>query len=317
VARYLLRRFLYLAAVLVAVTFAVSLMLSLPSGDPAQVLAGPEATPDQIEAVREALKLDRSAVERYTDWLGDALTGDLGNSLRTREPVLDAIQDRLPVTLELVILGQIVALAFAIPAAIFAAHRPGKATDTGTTIGSFLMISSPSFVVGLILIRIFSVELGWLPTGGWTPLSENVGDNLRAATLPVIALALEPAGVYQRLLRSDMRRTLDEDYIMMAEAKGLGPKAILFRHSLRPSSFSLLTMIGIISARMVGGSVVVETIFGLPGLGRLLIDSIGFRDFVTVQGVVAVIAVAYVVINSLVDVLYGVVDPRVRVDAAR
>ena len=315
-AHYLVRRFLYLIAVLVAVTFTVSLMLSLPAGDPAQVLAGPEASAAQVDAVREALRLDRPVVERYIDWLGHAVTGDLGNSLRTNEPVIDSIRDRLPVTLELVILGQLLALLFAVPAAIFAAYRPGRPADAATTVSSFLMISSPSFIVALLLIRIFSVELGWLPTGGWVPLSENVGDNLRAAILPVIALALEPAGIYQRLLRSDMRRTLDEDYIMMAEAKGLGPRTILLRHSLRPSSFSLLTMVGIVSARMVGGSVIVETIFGLPGIGRLLIDSIGFRDFVTVQGVVAVIAVAYVVVNSFVDVLYGVVDPRVRVDAA-
>jgi peptide/nickel transport system permease protein len=314
--QYLARRFVYLLAVLVAVTFTVTVMLSLPSGDPAQVLAGPEASPEQVEAVREALRLDRPVVERYVDWVQGAITGDLGDSLRTREPVIDAIRDRLPVTLELVILGQLFALLFAVPAAIYAAHRPGRAADTGSTVSSFLMISSPTFIVALLLIRVFSVELGWLPTGGWVPLSENVGDNLRAAILPVIALALEPAGIYQRLLRSDMRRTLGEDYIMMAEAKGLEPRTILWRHSLRPSSFSLLTMIGIVSARMVGGSVIVETIFGLPGLGRLLIDSIGFRDFVTVQGVVAVIAVAYVVINSFVDVFYGVIDPRVRVDAS-
>jgi peptide/nickel transport system permease protein len=223
----------------------------------------------------------------------------------------------LPVTLELVLLSQLLALLYAVPAAVFSAYRPGRVVDTTTTISSFLMISSPSFVVALLLVRVFAVQLGWLPTGGWASLSQDLSGNVRAVILPVVALAIEPAGIYQRLLRSDMRRTLDEDYITMADAKGLEPRTVLFRHSLRPSSLSLLTMIGIVSARLIGGSVVIETIFGLPGIGRLLIDSIGFRDFVTVQGVVAVIAVGYVVINSIVDILYGVVDPRVRVYASR
>jgi peptide/nickel transport system permease protein len=214
------------------------------------------------------------------------------------------------------VLAQLFALAFAVPAAVYAAYRPRKPVDVGTTLSSFLMISSPVFIVSLILIRVFAVDLGWFPTTGWVPLSDSIGDNLKSAFLPVVALALEPAGIYQRLLRSDMRRTLGEDYILMADAKGLRPRTVLLRHSLRPSSFSLLTLIGIVFARMVGGSVVVETIFGLPGIGRLLFDAIGFRDFVTVQGVVAVVAVGYVVINSIVDILYSVVDPRVRAHAA-
>lgn len=311
-ARYLLRRLLYLLAVLVAVTFTTSVMMSLPSGDPAQVLAGADATPDQIEAVREALDLDKPVVERYVTWLGNAVQGDFGDSLRTGQPVLDDIQARLPVTIQLVVMGQLLALLFAIPLGVYAAYRPGRALDTMSTVASFVMISSPSFVIGLLLIRIFSVELGWFPTGGWTALTDDPWNNFRMALLPVVAMSLEPAGVYQRLLRSDMRTTLGEDYITMAEAKGLRPRFILFRHSLRPSSFSLLTLVGIISARMVAGSVVVETIFGLPGVGRLLVDAIGYRDFVTVQAVVAVLAIAYVVINSIVDVAYGFVDPRTR-----
>jgi peptide/nickel transport system permease protein len=181
------------------------------------------------------------------------------------------------------------------------------------------MISSPTFIVGVLLIRFFAAGWGNLPTGGWTtltPIGSHLGDNLRSAILPAISLALEPAGIYQRLLRSDMQKTLGEDFITMAEAKGLRPRAVLFRHSLRPSSFSLLTLIGIISARMVGGSVVVETIFGLPGLGQLLYSAVGYRDFITVQGTVAIVAAAYVIINSIVDVAYGFVDPRVRVNAA-
>jgi len=310
--RYLLRRFVYLIAVLIAVTFTVTVMMSLPSGDPAVVLAGEDASPEQIEAVRQALHLDDGPIERYFRWLGDAVQGDLGNSLRTREDVLGTIRQRLPVTLELVVLAQALALLFAVPIAVYSAYRPGKILDTTSTVGSFLFISVPTFVTGIFLIKFFASELRWVPTNGWTYLTDDFTDNLRSAICPAIALALEPAGIYQRLLRSDMRHTLDEDFIMMAESKGLTPRRVLFRHSLRPSSFSLLTLIGIISARMVGGSVVVESIFGLPGLGRMLVDAINFRDFVTVQGVVAVVAIGYVVINSIVDLAYGFIDPRVR-----
>lgn len=314
--RYLLRRFVYLVAVLLLVTLSVSVMMSLPAGDPAQVLAGEEASPEQIEAVRERLNLDEPVLQRYVGWVGDAVQGDLGTSLRTGEDVLETIKQRLPVTLQLVLMGQALALLFAVPLALYGAYKPGKALDTGSTVGSFLMISTPTFIIGLLLIRFLASGWGNFPTGGWAPFSDGLGENMRRAILPSIALALEPAGVYQRLLRSDMRKTLGEDFIMMAESKGLRPRAVLFRHSLRPSSFSLLTLVGIISARMVGGSVVVETIFGLPGLGRLLIDSVQYRDFVTVQGVVAVVAVAYVVINSIVDLAYGFIDPRVRANAA-
>ena len=314
--RYLVRRFLYLIVVLLVVTFTVSVMMSLPKGDPAAVLAGEEASPEQIEALRVELGLDKGPVERYLDWLGNALHGDLGRSLRTGEPVSDTIKQRLPVTLELVVVAQMLALLFAIPLALYGANRAGKALDTTSTVTSFLMISTPTFIVGVLLIRFFAAGWGDLPVGGWIPLTEDPVDNLKHVILPAIALALEPAGIYQRLLRSDMRKTLGEDFIMMAESKGLRPRTVLFRHGLRPSSFSLLTLFGIISARMVGGSVVVETIFSLPGLGKLLYEAISFRDFIVVQGVVAVVAVGYVVINSIVDVTYGIVDPRVRVDAA-
>jgi peptide/nickel transport system permease protein len=315
-ARYLFRRFAYLVALVFVVTFAVPFLLSLAPGDPAVVLAGPNATATQVQAVRESLHLNQPVVERYYDWLEHAVQGDLGRSLQTGEPVTTLISQAIPVTLELMILAQLLALLYAVPAALIGAQRPGRLSDTATTVSSFVLISSPSFVAAVLLIEIFGVQLHWLPTGGWTPISEGVGLNLKVAILPALALAIEPAGIYQRLLRDDLGRTLQEDYIMMAESKGLLPRRILFRHSLRPSSLSLLTMFGIVSARLIGGTVIVETIFGLPGLGQLLFNAINFRDFTTVQGAVAVIAIGYVVINSVVDVLYGVIDPRVRVNVA-
>jgi peptide/nickel transport system permease protein len=315
-ARYLLRRFVYLIVVVLVVTFSVSLMLSLPKGDPAVALAGEDASPAQVEALRHELNLDKPVLERYLSWLGNAVQGDFGRSLRTGESVLDTIKQRLPVTLELVVVAQALALLFAVPLALYGANRPGKALDTGSTVMSFLMISFPTFIAGVLLIRFLASSWGDLPVGGWTFLTEDPRENFKHVILPAIALALEPAGIYQRLLRTDTRKTLDEDFIMMAESKGLRPRTVLFRHGLRPSSFSLLTLFGIVSARLVGGSVVVETIFSLPGLGKLLYESIGYRDFIMVQGVVAVVAVGYVVLNSIVDVAYGLIDPRVRVDAA-
>lgn len=314
--RFLLRRLAYLVAVLVAVTFSVSLMLSLPSGDPARALAGADATDEQVETVRESLDLDDPPLTRYLSWLSGAVRGDLGDSYRTGQAAHEAILERLPVTLELVVLAQILALLYAVPTALWSAFRPKGLVDRATTVLSLLILSTPSFVIGILLVRFIAGEMGWFPTGGWVPLTEDLPANLERAILPALALAAEPAGMYQRLLRGDTRRTLDEDYITMAESKGLRPRTILFRHSLRPSSFSLTTMIGIITARMIGGSVIVETVFGLPGLGRLLITSVEARDFITVQAVVAVIALGYVVINTFVDLVYEVLDPRVRAHAS-
>ncbi len=310
--KYALGRITYLVFILFAVTFLVSAMLRLMPGEPAYVIIGETATPAQIKALHEELHLDEPIISNYFRWLGDAVRGDLGTSVRNDTPVLTAIKERAPVTLELVILSQTLALLFAFPAAIYAAYRPGKWFDNATSVASFGMISIPNFVLALVLVLIFAVELKWLPVAAYTPLSEDVGENLKSMILPAVTVAAHSAGIYQRLLRSDMSATLKEDYIAMAEAKGQSPLRILVRHALRPSLFSVLTLMGLTTAQALGGSVVTEVIFGLPGLGRLVLDSIKLHDVVVVQGVVAGIAIGYVVVNGLVDLLYGVIDPRVR-----
>lgn len=305
-------RLAYLVFILLVVTFLVSAMLELMPGEPTYAILGEGATPEQIASLRERLRLDEPLVERYMSWARSALTGDLGNSLRGNTPVLELIVERAPVTLQLVIGSQVLALLFAIPAGLYSAYRPGRHVDNATTTFAFAMISIPHFVLGLFLVLIFSVHLGWFPVSGFTPLTADLGENLRSMVLPTIAVAAGPAAIYQRLLRSDMAATLREDYIAMAEAKGLTTARILLRHAFRPSTFSLVTLVGLTTAQALGGSVVVEVVFGLPGVGRLLIGAIELRDLVLVQGIVTIIAVGYVLINGLVDVMYGVLDPRVR-----
>ena len=310
--RYSLGRLAYLLFILLMVTFAVSAMLELMPGEPAYIIIGEQAEPEQIEALNKRLHLDEPVLERYVNWLGNAVTGDLGNSVRGNVPVTDLIRQRLPVTLQLVICSQLLALMFALSTAIYSAYRPGGLVDQVTSAAAFAMISVPHFVLAVFLVLLFSVNLGWLPTAGHVALTQDLSDNIRSMILPTIAIAAGPAGIYQRLLRSDMTATLREDFIAMAEAKGQSPTRILLRHALRPSMFSLMTLVGLTTAAAIGGSVVVEVIFGLPGLGRLMINSIELRDVVVVQGVVAVIGVGYVALNGLVDILYGVLDPRVR-----
>lgn len=306
------RKIGHLIIVLFAVTFLVSVMLDFLPGDPARAILGEDATPDQIAMLREQLKLDEPVIVRYFDWLVSALQGDLGTSFRTGQPVGEAIVQRIPVSVELMLLVQVIALTIAVIFAVYAAYRPNGVVDRISTAWSFAAISAPHFVVGLLLVFVFAVTLGWLPASGFVPLSEGLGPNLMTMILPAIALALEPAGVYQRLLRSDMQTTMKEDFVLAAQAKGMSASNILLRQVFRPSSFSLVTLAGINTARLIGSAVVIETLFALPGIGRLLVDSINARDFVMIQAIVAVIAVFYVFVNIVIDLLYLVLDPRVR-----
>lgn len=297
---------------LLIVTLLVSLMLTITPGDPAAAILGENATPQQLAQTRASLGLDDPFLVQYWRWLTHALQGDFGTSYRTHQPVLEAIGQRVPVSLELMVLVQFLAIGLAIPAAIYAAYRPGSFGDTALTSAAFGLIATPHFVVGLLLTYLLSVQLGWLPATGFVPLSDGIGPNLRTLILPAIAMAAEPSGVYQRLLRGDLRATLQQDFILAAQAKGMSSFNILVRQALRPSSFSLVTLAGLNTARLIGGMVIVESLFALPGVGRLLIDSINARDIVMVQGIVALVAIAYVLLNPLIDLAYLLLDPRVR-----
>lgn len=298
--------------VLIGVTFFVSVMLDFLPGDPAEIIAGEQATPEQIAMVREDLRLDEPVIVRYGAWVGNLLTGDLGTSYRTSQPVTEAILQRLPASLQLMVLGQLIALTVAVPAAVFSAYRSKFWLGRLVMPGSMLAISTPEFVFALGLIYVGAMKLGWFPATGYVPLSAGLGATLLTLTLPALAISLEPAGSYTRLLRSDLMRTLDTDFMLAAKAKGMGVFNLLFRQALRPSTLSLATLVGLNTARLLGTVVVIETLFGIPGIGRLLVESINNVDIITVQGVVVVIALAYVVVNIVTDLLYAVIDPRVR-----
>lgn len=311
--RFIGFKLLRLIGVVVAVASLTFFMVALLPGDLAYELAGDEATPEQIAMIRAELGLNEPIGWRFIDWVGKLLHGDLGRSFRSDEPVTEAILSRLPVTLELLFLSQVFALALAIPAGVYTAYRAGGRLDRLLGSLGFAMISVPVFVLAILLIYLFALRLGVLPATGYEPLSEGLWANLRTFLLPALSIALVEWVPLTRILRSDMIATLKEDFISMAKAKGLPPWHILLRHALRPSSFTLITILGLQIGGLIGGALIIETIFALPGVGRLLINAIYARDFMIVQGCILFIAVGYVAVNFLVDMLYVVLDPRIRV----
>jgi peptide/nickel transport system permease protein len=309
-------RLVHLLLVLLAVTFLSFVVVDLLPGDAAVVVAGDNATPEQVQQVREQLQLDRPLLIRYVDWLGGVVTGDLGQSFRTGQPVTEALGQRIPVSFQITIVAQLLALLVAVPLAVYSAYRPGRVVDrTSMTVG-FGAAAMPQFVLGMVLIVLFAGGFSSiLPATGFTPFFEDPGQNLRSIILPCLTLMVAEAAVYRQLLRSDMISTLQEDFILMARSKGLSPRTILLRHALRPSSFSLITLSGVNIGRLLGGTVIVETLFAIPGLGQLIVQAVFNRDYMILQGALLFVAVAYVVINMLIDLLYLFLDPRVRRDA--
>ena len=304
---------LRLIATVLAVTFLSFAMVALLPGDPVTTILGTAERDPAVEAqLREDLNLDDPFVVRYLSWLGDAVTGDLGNSYVTDQPVADSISSRLPVTLQLAVMSVLISVIAAIPIGVMGAYRQSKWQDTASSAFVQVALSIPNFIVGIFLIWFFAVQLDWLPASGWSRLSDGVVDNLKTAILPATALALGQMAIFSRLIRSDMIATLKETYILSARAKGLSDRYILFRHALRPSSLSLMTIVGISFGALLGGTVVIETLFGLPGLGFTLINAINGRDILVIQGITVFIAVMFVIINTVVDLMYAVLDPRIR-----
>jgi peptide/nickel transport system permease protein len=309
----IVRKLASLIPVLLAVSFLTFMMLSLLPGCLECQILGPEnLDSEQVAAVREDLRLDDPLPVRYVAWLGDAFSGDLGRSYYTRQEVFDAIVERLPVTIEIVIVSMAMSLVVSIPLGMATAYRSGGLLDRSVTGATFGLLAIPNFMMGLLLIYLFAVQWGLLPSTGWTAFTEDPFENLRAVFLPSLALATGQIAVFTRLLRTDMIATLQEDHVLLARAKGLSTWRILLRHALRPSSFSLLTVSALTVGALLGGAVIVEQLFALPGIGRLLFDAIFQRDLLVVQGVVLVITVGFVLINALVDILYVVLDPRLR-----
>ena len=314
--RVVLRKLLTLVPTVVLVTVLTFLLFNLLPGDVAVLLAGNDPRADTIEAIREDLHLDDPLPVRYVDWVTGVVRGDFGRSYITNQPVSEAIRERLPVTLEIGLLAVLFALALAIPLGVWSAYRANGVADRTITTVSFGLLAVPGFMMAMLLLYVFAERLRVLPATGWVNLTENPVRNLRTAVMPALSLGIGQLAIYTRLLRTDMIATLQEDYVSMAKAKGLSTRRILFRHALRPSSFSLLTIVGVNLGALIGGAVIVEKFFAVPGLGRLLYDSIAGRDLQMVQGVVVFLALGTVLANFAVDLLYSVLDPRIRRGAA-
>jgi peptide/nickel transport system permease protein len=309
---FIARRLLAILPVLLAVSLLTFLIASLLPGDLAFVILGDQATPENLAALRHDMGLDQPLWWRYLSWLGHILQGDLGRSFRTGQTVLQAVSERIPVSLELMLMAEFIGLLIGVPLAIACAARAGGTFDRFMTGGAFAMLSMPSFLLAILLIYLFAVELHWLPATGYVPFTEAPLANLRFFVLPALTLALAEWPGIMRVLRSDMIATLQEDYIALAKAKGLKPSRILFVHALKPSSLTLVTVTGINIGRLLGGTLIVESIFALPGIGRLLVGAIYTRDLVILQGVVLLVACGFVIVNFVVDMLYAVLDPRIR-----
>jgi len=311
--RLTVHRLLQSIPVLFGVTFGTFCLLNLLPGTAALALLGTNATPEAVKELNIRLHLNEPFFTRYWNWLSGALTGHLGTSLVNGDAVTSILAQRLPVSLELVIFAFVLAILVAVPMSVLAARRRGGVADRVNIVVSMFGLSVPNFVVGLFLILIFSVHLKLFPAFGFTPLSKGLLPNLRSMLLPAITLALGLLAAYNRVLRADLVDQMEgEDYVVTAKAKGIPPRQVLLRHALRNSLFGLITLVALNLGTLIGGTVVVEQIFALPGIGQELLLAIGVKDVPMVQAIVAVVAVAVVVGGLLADILYAALDPRIR-----
>ncbi|MBM3673310.1 MAG: ABC transporter permease [Actinobacteria bacterium] len=306
-------------------TFTFALIRIIP-GDPIDILLPTQKSNLQAKAkvkeVKEDLGLDKSIFTQYVNYLGDVVTGDLGKDYGSGRPVTDILKKALPVSLQLMLYAQILALAIAIPLGVFTAYRAGTRADRALNATAFGFLAMPNFVLGLLLSFIIGAELKWLPSVGYTPgwldpifdssRTGNFGDHIQSMILPSLTLAVGQIAVYMRLLRSDMIATLQENFITMARSKGLSDRRILWRHALRPSSITLLTVAGLNVGTLIGGAVVVEVIFNMGGMGKAIVIELNEKQYVALQSLILVMAALFVLVNFLVDVLYAIVDPRIR-----
>lgn len=306
-------RLIELVLVLFLVSIGVFFMVTLIPGDPAVAILGSGKPPEMYEALRQELGLDDPFLTRYLDWLGALMHGDMGQSIVPPQPdVLERIASSLPVSLQLAVMGMLIALVLALPLALWAAAKPGGVVDRLVSASMFGLLSVPSFLSGLLLIMLLVNELGVFPRSQWVRLSESVGGNLSHAILPAVVIALSEVAVFTRILRNDLVVTLQEDFVLASRAKGMPAWRVMVGDALRPSSFTLITVLGISTGRLIGSTVIVEYLFSLPGMGSLVVSAAQNGDFPVVQGAVLVIAFIYVVINTAIDLSYGLIDPRTR-----
>ncbi|MCM8749234.1 ABC transporter permease [Thermomicrobiaceae bacterium CFH 74404] len=309
---YILRRLLLLIPVLLVVGVIVFTLIHLIPGDPAAVMLGREATREQVEALRERLGLNEPFHVQFFKWFTNVLRLDFGNSLFLDQPVTRALLDRVQPTGLLTLYSLTLAVLIAIPAGVVAAVRRNSLLDRLLMVFSISGVAIPNFFFGILLILLFAVILGWLPSGGYVDITDDPVEHLKHMVMPTLALSFSAAGLMARLVRSSMLDVLHDDYVRTAYAKGLPHRHVILRHALRNALIPFLTIVGISLAGMLGGSVVIETVFNIPGMGRLLVQSVTRRDFPVVQAAVMVVAAVEVLVMLLVDILYVYIDPRVR-----
>jgi peptide/nickel transport system permease protein len=312
VLRFLARRVAYSLVVLVGVLIVVFALVQLVPGDPVRIALGTRYTPEAYEALRSASGLDRPLIVQFFSYLGNALTGDLGVSFRNGDPVTATLLDRLPATISLGLVGIVIALLIAVPAGIWSALREGRISDTIVRVCSQFGVSVPDFWMGILFIALFSTTLGWLPTSGYRPLFDDPAGWLRHIVLPGLTVGLVAAAIMTRYIRSAVLEVASMGYVRTARSKGLSPRVVTLRHTVRNALIPVLTITGIQLATILGGVIVVEVVFAWPGLGRLVFNAVAARDYPLIQGAVLLMAALFLLINLIVDVLYAVVDPRIR-----
>ena len=309
--KFIIRRLLYFIPTLLLVAFVVFLIIHLIPGDPVTAMLGEHAKPEDVKVVREALGLDRPLPIQFTLWLGQVVRGNLGTSIQTRRPVNQSILERFPVTMSLTILALIISLILSLPCGILAAVYQNTGKDYLFMLATILGVSVPGFWLGLMGLLIFSLHFRWFPSIGYVPIWEEFWEGLRYLVMPAITLGLHMAAVVARMVRSSLLEVLRLEYITHARAKGLAEWKVIVKHALKNAFGPTLTVVGIQFGFLLGGTVVIETVFGLPGLGKYVVVSIYNRDYPAVQGCVLFIAMLYLIINLVVDILYPYFDPRI------
>jgi peptide/nickel transport system permease protein len=311
------KRLLAAIPVLWGVSLVTFVVMNVLPGDAASQLLGPNATPQQVAEFQVKLGLDKPLVERYLDWLGGVVTGDLGRSFASDQDVSGILGERLPVTFELIACALIVSLIFTVPVALLSARRPNGIVDRVSMAVSMVGLSVANYVLALVLVWVFAVKLAVLPAIGFIEIRDGLGQNLKSLTLPAVSIGFPLFCFYTRLLRADVLEQMQgEDYIVTARAKGIGPWRVLIRHALPNSLFGLLTIVGLNLGTLIGATVIIESIFALPGIGQALLQAINNRDILAVEAVVLVLAVVVVLSNLITDLLYAVLDPRIRYERA-
>jgi len=312
--KFIIRRVLLMIPVLLGVTMVTFIIVRSIPGDPVQVMLGADrrTTPEQIEAIRKSYGLDQPLPVQYVKWLGHVVQGDLGKSLRSRRPLTEELQLRLPVTIQLAVMAAMLAAIPALVVGVIAALKRNSGIDYLATIGTLVGVSVPNFLLATLLVLVFSFKLKWLPPVGFQPLMRDPMQNLQTMIMPAISLGLPLAAILMRNTRSSVLEVLGQEHVRTARAKGLPQRRVLFRHILPNAGIPILTVAGIQVANLLGGTVIVEQIFGLPGVGRYVYEAIANRDYPVVQSVTLVLAFMFVFISLVVDVLYAVVDPRLR-----